>query len=221
MEKRGRGFSGLLSRLLQQILGGGITAAGLVCRGEINYIGQQDLKADLDNLRAAMQGKRMAEGFMPSICPRGVGRNEYCANDGDYYTAVAAAMRVEYLGPVEAGFILQVDCPWLIEILSDPLWEVKARRADAARCVEILNHALRGIPTDKIRLHTCGGLDHGPRLNAIPMSEVVDRMLAINAGAYSFEVANPRHYHEWHLWETVKLAPGKSLIPGLLGHATN
>ena len=133
MEKISRRFSRLLSRLLQQIRGGGVTAAGRVCRGEINYIGQQTLKADLDNLRAAMQGKRVAEGFMPSISPRGVGRNEYYANDGDYYTAVAQAMRVEYFGLVEAGFILQVNDPWLIEILSDPTQEVKARRADAAR----------------------------------------------------------------------------------------
>ena len=193
----------------------------LVCRGEIKYIGERDLKTDIDNLRAAMQGKSIVEGFVPSISPRGFGRNEFYANDGDYYTAVAEAMRIEYLGIVEAGFVLQVDDPWLIEILSDPTIEPPARRADAARHIEILNHALRGIPTEKIRLHTCYGLNHGPRLNDIPMSEFVDLMLAINAGAYSFEVANPRHYHEWHLWETVKLAPGKILIPGLLGHATN
>ena len=193
----------------------------LVCRGPIRYEGQASLKTDLANLHAAMRGHSILEGFMPSISPRGFGRNEYYANDAEYYAAVAEAMRTEYLGIVDAGFILQVDDPWLIEILSDPTLEPAARRQDAARHVEILNHALRGIPPDKIRLHTCYGLNHGPRLNDIPMREVLPFMLAINAGAYSFEVANPRHYHEWHLWETVKLAPGKILIPGLLGHATN
>ncbi len=193
----------------------------LVCRGPIRYEGQASLKTDLANLHAAMRGHSILEGFMPSISPRGFGRNEYYANDAEYYAAVAEAMRTEYLGIVDAGFILQVDDPWLIEILSDPTLEPAARRQDAARHVEILNHALRGIPSDKIRLHTCYGLNHGPRLNDIPMREVLPFMLAINAGAYSFEVANPRHYHEWHLWETVKLAPGKILIPGLLGHATN
>jgi 5-methyltetrahydropteroyltriglutamate--homocysteine methyltransferase len=193
----------------------------LVCRGAIRYEGQAALKIDIDNLRAAMQGHSVVEAFMPSISPRGFGRNEFYANDRDYYVAVAEAMREEYLGIVNAGFILQVDDPWLIEMLSDPTLDLAARRADARQHVEILNHALRGIPSEKIRLHTCYGLNHGPRLNDIPMSDVVDYMLAINAGAYSFEVANPRHYHEWHLWETVKLAPGKILIPGLLGHATN
>lgn len=193
----------------------------LVCRGQIRYEGQAALQTDIENLRAAMQGHSVVEGFMPSISPRGFGRNEYYPSDRDYYTAVAEAMREEYQGIVDAGFILQVDDPWLIEMLSDPTQEPAARRRDAHQHVEILNHALRGIPEEKIRLHTCYGLNHGPRLNDIPMREVVDFMLAINAGAYSFEVANPRHYHEWHLWETVKPAPGKILIPGLLGHATN
>ncbi len=193
----------------------------LVCRGPIKYEGQAALQVDIDNLRNALKGRTYVEAFLPSISPRGFGRNDYYANDTEYYAAVADAMRVEYQGIVDAGFILQVDDPWLIEILSDPTLDAAARRADAGRHVEILNHALRGIAPEKIRLHTCYGLNHGPRLNDIPMSEVVDFMLAINAGAYSFEVANPRHYHEWHLWESVKLAPGKILIPGLLGHATN
>ena len=87
--------------------------------------------------------------------------------------------------------------------------------------MEALNHALRGIPEDRIRLHTCYGLNHGPRLNDIPLADVVPVMLRINAGAYSFEVANPRHQHEWRIWADVKLADGKILLPGLLGHATN
>jgi 5-methyltetrahydropteroyltriglutamate--homocysteine methyltransferase len=134
---------------------------------------------------------------------------------------VAEAMREEYLGIVDAGFILQVDDPFLIDMLSDPELEQPERERMAWAHVEALNHALRDIPADKIRHHTCYGLNHGPRMNDIPLIEAVPFMLAINAGAHSFEVANPRHYHEWRIWEDVKLPDGKILIPGLIGHATN
>jgi 5-methyltetrahydropteroyltriglutamate--homocysteine methyltransferase len=135
---------------------------------------------------------------------------------------VAEAMREEYLAIVEAGFLLQVDDPWLIEILTDDGRSDPAeRRRRAEEHVEALNHALRGIPEDRIRVHTCYGLNHGPRLNDIPLAEVAPVMLRINAGAYSFEVANPRHQHEWRIWADVPLAEGKILLPGLLGHATN
>ena len=131
-------------------------------------------------------------------------------------------MREEYLAIVESGFLLQVDDPWLIEILTDDGRSDPAdRRRRAEEHVAALNHALRGIPEDRIRLHTCYGLNHGPRLNDIPLAEVVPVMLRINAGAYSFEVANPRHQHEWRIWADVPLAEGKILLPGLLGHATN
>jgi len=135
---------------------------------------------------------------------------------------VAAAMREEYLAIVESGFLLQVDDPWLIEILTDDGHSDPAeRRRRAAEHVDALNHALRGIPEDRIRLHTCYGLNHGPRLNDIPLADVVPVMLRINAGAYSFEVANPRHQHEWRIWADTPLPEGKVLLPGLLGHATN
>jgi 5-methyltetrahydropteroyltriglutamate--homocysteine methyltransferase len=130
-------------------------------------------------------------------------------------------MREEYLGIVGAGFILQIDDPFLIDMLSDPTMEEKERDRLAHIHVEALNHALRGIPSDQIRHHTCYGLNHGPRMNDIPLIKAVPFMLAINAGAHSFEVANPRHYHEWRIWEDVKLPDGKILIPGLIGHATN
>lgn len=193
----------------------------LVCNGPVRYEGHADLQTDIDNLRAALAGHDVEEVFMPSASPSGFGRNEHYGSEHDYLAAVAEAMREEYRAIIEAGFVLQVDDPWLIEILSDPRLDHDARQRAGREHVEMLNHAIRGLPVDRVRLHTCYGLNHGPRLNDVPMSDVVHLMLAVNAGAYSFEVANPRHYHEWRLWETVKLPEGKILIPGLLGHATN
>ncbi len=198
----------------------------IVCTGPVSYVGQAALAGDVANLRAALADSevagRVAEAFLPSTSPSGFGRNEYYATEQDYLVAVAEAMRSEYLAIVEAGFLLQVDDPWLIEILADDGRSDPAeRRRRAQEHVETLNHALRGIPEDRIRLHTCYGLNHGPRLNDIPLAEVAPVMLRINAGAYSFEVANPRHQHEWRIWADLKLPDGKVLLPGLLGHATN
>jgi len=198
----------------------------MVCTGPVAYSGQQALATDIANLRAALADRDVAgavtEAFLPSTSPSGFGRNDYYATEQDYLTAVAEAMREEYLGIVEAGFLLQIDDPWLIEILTDDGHSDPAeRRRRAQEHVEALNHALRGIPEDRIRLHTCYGLNHGPRLNDIALAEVAPVMLEINAGAYSFEVANPRHQHEWRIWADQKLPDGKILLPGLLGHATN
>ena len=193
----------------------------IICRGPITYIGQDLLKTDIENLKAATAEYDVADVFMPSTGPSGFGRNEYYGSHEEYLHEVAEAMREEYLGIVGAGFILQVDDPFLIDMLSDPTMEEKERQRLAHVHVEALNHALRGIPADQIRHHTCYGLNHGPRMNDIPLIAAVPFMLAINAGAHSFEVANPRHYHEWRIWEDVKLPDGKILIPGLIGHATN
>jgi 5-methyltetrahydropteroyltriglutamate--homocysteine methyltransferase len=198
----------------------------MVCTGPVAYSGQQALATDIANLRAALADRDVAgavtEVFLPSTSPSGFGRNDYYATEQDYLTAVAEAMREEYLGIVEAGFLLQIDDPWLIEILTDDGHSDPAeRRRRATEHVEALNHALRGIPEDRIRLHTCYGLNHGPRLNDIALADVAPVMLQINAGAYSFEVANPRHQHEWRIWADQKLPDGKILLPGLLGHATN
>ncbi|HEY1282455.1 MAG TPA: cobalamin-independent methionine synthase II family protein [Acidimicrobiales bacterium] len=193
----------------------------IICKGPISYVGQDLLQTDIANLKAAAANYDVADVFMPSTGPSGFGRNEYYDSHEEYLHAVADAMHEEYLGIVDAGFILQVDDPFLIDMLSDPSFDKEERQRQARVHVEALNHALEGIPTEKIRHHTCYGLNHGPRMNDIPLSDAVPFMLAINAGAYSFEVANPRHYHEWRIWEDVKLPDGKILIPGLIGHATN
>jgi 5-methyltetrahydropteroyltriglutamate--homocysteine methyltransferase len=157
----------------------------MVCTGPVAYTGQAALATDITNLRAALDatpgnGHRPVEAFLPSTSPSGFGRNDYYASEQDYLAAVAEAMRQEYLAIVESGFLLQVDDPWLIEILTDDGRSDPAdRRRRAQEHVEALNHALRGIPEDRIRLHTCYGLNHGPRLNDIPLADVVPVMLQL------------------------------------------
>jgi len=192
------------------------------CASPVSYVGDADVAVDIANLRDAVAGVDVVEAFMPSASPYGFGSNHFYGSDAEYEAAVGEALRHEYLAIVDAGFVLQVDDPWLIEILSDDGRSTSAERDRAAReHIEALNHALRGIPTDRIRLHTCYGLNHGPRVHDIDFREVVPYMLSVNAGAYSFEVANPRHLHEWKVWRDVTLPDDKVLIPGLVGHATN
>ena len=193
----------------------------VACTGPVSYTGHEQLRVDIDNLTAAVGAVPVAETFMPSTSPRGFGRNKYYASERAYYEAVGEALREEYLAIVDAGFLLQVDDPWLIEILSDPSLSAEERDHTAREHAEIVNHSLRGIPTDRIRLHTCYGLNHGPRVHDVTMREVAPYMLGIVAGAYSFEVANPRHMHEWRIWADIALPEGAVLIPGLLGHAQN
>jgi 5-methyltetrahydropteroyltriglutamate--homocysteine methyltransferase len=159
---------------------------------------------------------------MPATSPRGFGGNEYYATNEEYQCAVADALREEYRTIIDAGLLLQVDDPGLTEILADdPDTTLEQRRATAQEHVDVVNYALRGLPEDRIRFHTCYGLNHGPRLHDVPMADVADLMLAVNAGAYSFEVANPRHQHEWRIWEDRVLPEGKVLIPGFISHAMN
>lgn len=191
------------------------------CTGPISYAGQEALATDIANLKAAVEGKDVAEVFMPATTPGGYGRNDFYTNRDDYLEAVANAMREEYLAIVDAGFVLQIDDPGLIDILGDPARPVEDRERDANETIDTLNHALRDIPTDRIRHHTCYGLNHGPRLTDVDLRYVAPFMLRIHAGAHSFEVANPRHQHEYRIWEDIKLPEGKVLIPGLLGHANN
>jgi len=194
----------------------------MICRGPITYTGYDAVAADIANLKAALDGVDVVEAFMPATSPRGFGGNEFYATDEEFQAAVADALREEYRAIVDAGLILQVDDPGLTEILSeDPNTTPEQRRVEAEKHVEVVNHALRGIPEDRVRFHTCYGLNHGPRLHDVPLADVVDLMLSINAGAYSFEVANPRHQHEWRIWETTDLPEGKVLIPGFLSHAMN
>ena len=191
------------------------------CVGPVSYVGEDAVKRDIENLKSALEGVDCEEAFIPATAPSGVGYNEYYPTEEEYFHAVGEAMRTEYLAIVEAGLLLQIDDPFLSDIFADPKLDQVQRSKRADMYVEAINHALRGIPEEKIRFHTCYGINEGPRVYEAPMGDIAGHMLKINAGAYSFENANSRHEHEYHLWETVKLPDGKALIPGVITHASN
>jgi 5-methyltetrahydropteroyltriglutamate--homocysteine methyltransferase len=204
------------------MLGGTLVpSVPLVCTGPVRYTGEAELKRDLANLKAAVEQVECVGAFVPSIAPSGVGRNEYYETDEAYMEAVGDAMRAEYLAIVDAGFQLQIDDPFLSDIFGDPKLDRAQRRRKADLYVEAVNHALRGIPEEKVRFHTCYGINEGPRIHEAPLSDVVEHMLRINADVYSFEAANARHQHEYHVWETVTLPDGKAIMPGVVTHASN
>jgi 5-methyltetrahydropteroyltriglutamate--homocysteine methyltransferase len=190
----------------------------LACTGPIAYKGQAAVRTDIDNFRAALRGVEVEEAFMPSLAPRLLGRNEHYTSDEEYLYAIGEAMREEYQTITGAGFLLQIDDPWLAELYND---DPVTRPLSPETHVEVINHALRGIPQEQIRFHTCYGINEGPRIHDAALRDYVHLMLRINAGAYSFEGANPRHQHEWHVWEDVKLPEGKIVIPGMVSHASN
>ncbi|HUI79018.1 MAG TPA: cobalamin-independent methionine synthase II family protein [Bryobacteraceae bacterium] len=206
----------------QAMTGGSVSPIiPMVCTGPVSYRGLDAVRRDIENLKAALSGVAVEDVFMPSVAPSGVGFNEYYPTEEAYFEAVGEAMRTEYHAIVDAGFVLQIDDPFLTEIFSRPSMSVAERGKSAELWVEALNHALRGIPTDRVRFHTCYGINEGPRVHDAPLSDIVEVMLKINAGAYSFEAANARHEHEYHVWESVKLPDGKLLIPGVVTHASN
>jgi 5-methyltetrahydropteroyltriglutamate--homocysteine methyltransferase len=206
--------------------GGGVAApVSWVCTSPITYKGQRAVQTDIDNLKTALTGLQVEEVFMPAISPTSIGcgrRNEYYPTQEAYLYAIGEAMCEEYKAIVDAGFILQIDDPLLVtSYVASPDMSLEQCRTWAAQHVEALNYALRDIPPEKVRYHTCYGINIGPRVHDMPLKAIVDIMLKVTAGAYSFEAANPRHDHEYHVWETVKLPEGKVLIPGVISHTTN
>jgi 5-methyltetrahydropteroyltriglutamate--homocysteine methyltransferase len=178
------------------------------------------VRTDLENLRAALVGVDAEEAFIPAISPTGVEgwqRNRYYRTDEEYLYALADAMREEYRAIVEAGFLVQIDDPRIAtHYVSHPELSLEQVRRWAQVRIEALNHALRDIPRERVRWHTCYGINIGPRVHDMELKHILDLMLTIRAGAYSFEAANPRHEHEWRLWEGVKLPAGTVLIPGVI-----
>jgi 5-methyltetrahydropteroyltriglutamate--homocysteine methyltransferase len=199
-------------------------APRFVCTGPVSYVGHAQVQADIENLKSALASVHVEEAFIPAIAPSNVeGRqkNAHYKTDEEYLFAIAEAMREEYRAIVDAGFLLQIDDPRLVTyyILS-PRSTVAECRAWAEVRVEALNHALRGIPRDRVRFHTCYSINMGPRVHDMELKDVVDVILKVRAGAYSFEAANPRHEHEWRLWETVTLPQDAVLIPGVITQST-
>ena len=202
----------------------GSAQARFACTGPITYTGHAHLKADLDNLKAALKGRKPVDVFVPSVSPSscaGLMENRHYKSDDAHVEAVAEAMREEYEGIVAAGFQVQIDDPRLaMHYMLTPGESVAKARKWAMKRVEILNHALRNIPPERVRHHTCYGINMGPRTSDMEMKDLADIIVRINAGFYSFEMANPRHEHEWKVWESVKLPDGKVLVPGCITHAS-
>jgi 5-methyltetrahydropteroyltriglutamate--homocysteine methyltransferase len=193
----------------------------VACTGPITYKGQEAVRTDIENLKAALNGLAPEEVFMPAIAP-GFFSNQYYPTDKEFLYALAEALRVEYQAIIDAGFLLQIDDPSLTRLYrTDPALSVTDRARDAEIYIEALNHALRGIAPEKIRYHTCYGINEGPRIFDIGLKDIIGLMLKVNAEAISFENANARHEHEWRLWEDIKLPAGKILIPGVITHCSN
>jgi 5-methyltetrahydropteroyltriglutamate--homocysteine methyltransferase len=196
-----------------------------VCRGPLSYVGQEALQSDIAHLKAALEAAGIEEGFINAVAPGSCARfgNEHYATDEEFVYACADAMREEYEAIVESGLILQLDDPAIAENWDqiNPAPSVEDYKRFTMVRVEALNHAIRGLPADRIRFHLCWGSWHGPHVTDIPMADIVDVMLRIHAGAYSFEAANVRHEHEWRVWRDVELPEGKKILPGVVSHATN
>ena len=194
-----------------------------VCVGPISYVGHSDVQADIDNFRAGLEGTNPPEIYLPAITPGTVEhwlRNEHYASQEEFLFAVADALAIEYKIIVDAGFLLQIDDPDLPDAWQiHPDMDVPAYRKFAQLRVDALNHALRDIPEESIRFHTCWGSYHGPHMFDIPLADIADIILNVKAAGYSIEASNPRHDHEWVVWKDVDWPDGKALIPGVIGHA--
>ena len=204
----------------------GASAGIATCVGPIAYTGQSEIGRDIDNFKAAMKAAGVVEGFLPVAAPSSVipdRRNEHYASEEECLLAIANAMRTEYRAIVDAGLLLQLDDARLAVTFDRmvPPASPQDYRRWAAMQVEVTNAALEGIPEERVRYHLCWGSWPGPHTTDVPLKDIVDLVLKIRAGAFLIEGANPRHEHEWRVWESVRLPPGKVLVPGVISHATN
>ena len=195
------------------------------CNAPLKYVGQESLKSEIEDFRAALAGQKYEDAFLPAIAPGTIEhwmKNDYYPNDEAYLMAIAEAMHEEYKAIGDAGFLLQIDDPDLPDgwqFMSN--MTVPEYRKYAELRIDALNHGLRDIPPDRVRFHTCWGSYHGPHKYDIPLRNIIDLILKVKANTISIEAANPRHEHEWRVWEEVKLPAGKVLVPGVVGHATD
>ena len=203
-----------------------VTTYDAVCIAPIKYTGFDELRRDIDNLKAALGSVKADEAFLPVAAPSSAipdRKNEYYRNDEELLVALAEALRTEYRAIVDSGFLLQVDdaraAVTYDRMVPPASFEDYYRWV--GRHVEVLNHALEGIPEDRVRYHVCWGSWPGPHTTDVPLKKIVDLILKVRAGAYLIEAANPRHEHEWRVWEDVKLPEGKILAPGVVSHGTN
>jgi 5-methyltetrahydropteroyltriglutamate--homocysteine methyltransferase len=204
---------------------GNVGGREAVVVGPLRYIGQAAVQADIDNLKAALAPYPGVEAFLPAVAPGTIEHwlgNAHYGSEDDYLQAIADAMHEEYSAIVDAGFVLQVDDPdlgdgWQVHREMD----IAAYHRFAEKRIDALNHALRGIPEDRVRFHMCWGSYHGPHKYDIPLAAIVDLVYKVRAECYSIEASNPRHEHEWRVFEVSPLPAGKSLMPGVVGHASD
>jgi 5-methyltetrahydropteroyltriglutamate--homocysteine methyltransferase len=198
---------------------------GAFCTGPLKYVGHQQVATDIANLKAAAEGLPVEELCMTALAPPTMTnflKNEHYKDEREFVFAIAEAMNEEYRAIADSGITLQLDEPALATF-----WQifhemsVQEYRSWLEVQAEALNHALRGIPPDRVRMHTCWGSSHHPHRADIPLRDIVDIILKVNVGAYSLEASNPRHDHDWRLWQDVKLPEGKIFIPGVIGHFTD
>jgi 5-methyltetrahydropteroyltriglutamate--homocysteine methyltransferase len=196
-----------------------------VCVGPLRYVGHDMIRADIANFKAALAAAGVEEGFMTAVAPGSCARigNAYYKTEEEFLYACAEAMREEYRAIVEAGLILQLDDPAIAENwdMINPEPTVAEYRKFTMVRIEALNHAICGLPRERIRLHLCWGSWHGPHTTDIPLRDIIDLVLAIDCAAYSFEAGNVRHEHEWQVWREVRVPDDKILLPGVVSHATN
>jgi 5-methyltetrahydropteroyltriglutamate--homocysteine methyltransferase len=202
------------------------TTKDSICVGPIVYTGQAALSRDIENFKAALDGVVVEEAFLPVAAPASVipdRKNEYYRTDEECLLAIGEAMRTEYRMIVDAGFLLQLDDARAAVTYDRmvPPASFDDYRNWVAMHVEVLNHAIAGLPPERIRYHVCWGSWPGPHTTDVPLKDIVDLILSVKVGAYVIEGANPRHEHEWKVWQDVKLPEGKVLIPGVISHATN
>src|SRR5436190_15434542 len=191
----------------------------LYVTGPLTYVGQDEIQRDIATFKAALQAHPAGEAFLPAVAPGTIEHwlnNDYYPSDEAYLFAIADAMHEEYKAITDAGFILQIDDPDLPDAWQmHPDFSVADYRKFAELRIDALNHALRDLPEEQIRLHVCWGSYHGPHKHDIPLRDIVDLVLKVKAQAYSVEGANPRHEHEWKVWQDTKLPQGKIVIPGV------
>lgn len=196
------------------------------CQGPLSYAHPEAVEEDIRNLKAGLAGSGAQEAFIPAASPgiiADIMRNQYYATEEEYLFALGEALGEEYRAITKAGFILQIDAPDAAmgrhtQFRHD---SIEQFRKVLGMRIEALNHGLRGIPEDQVRFHVCWGNNESPHIFDVPLADIIDLVLSVHAGAYSIEAANPRHAHEWKLWEEVKLPPGKLLIPGVIDSTTN
>jgi len=204
----------------------GASVGEAVCVAPIRYTGQAEVQRDIDNFKAALEAAGVREGFLPVAAPASVipdKKNEYYKSDEEMLEAIADAMRVEYRAIVDAGLLLQLDDARAAVSYDRmvPPASFADYRGWLEKQVDAINRATEGIPTERIRYHVCWGSWPGPHTTDVPLKDIADLVLRVRAGAYLIEGANPRHEHEWRVWEKVKLPKGSVLVPGVISHATN